>query len=78
MGPFEGFRGLGLSEFVGHLGKSLSIRYFEVGLGLFVQDVQSSHGFNCRVDPFDEREGLAAGSVVLFEIEVSSTNLLGF
>ena len=52
--PLEGFGGLGLSGFMGRLGESLSIRYFEVGLGLLVQDIQSSHGFDGRVDPFDE------------------------
>ena len=76
VGSLESFRGFVLSGFVGRLGKSLSIRYFEVWLGLLVQDIQSSHGFDGRVDPFDEWEGLAAGSIVLFEVEVSSTDLL--
>jgi len=63
---------------VGRFGESLSIRYFKVGLGLFVQDVQSSHGFDDGVDPFHEREGLTAGTVILLEVEVSSSYLLGF
>ncbi len=78
VGSFEGVGCLDLAGFVGRFGESLSIRDFKVGLGLFVQDVQSSHGFDDGVDPFHEREGLTARSVVLFQFEVSSADLLRF
>ena len=46
VGSLEGIGCLDLAGFVGGFGKSLSVRDFEVGLGLFVQDVQCSHGFD--------------------------------
>ncbi len=78
MRSLEGVGCFDLAGFVGSFGESLSIRDFEVGLGLLVQNIQSSHRFDGGIDPFHEREGLTAGSVVLFEVEVSSTNLLWF
>ena len=63
---------------MGGSSESLSIRDFEVGLGLLVQDIQRSHGFDGGVDPFDERKGLTTGSIALLHVKVSASNLLGF
>ena len=60
MGSLEGVGGLDLTGFMGSLGKSLGVRDFEIGLSLLVQNVHGSHGFDGGLDPFDEREGLAA------------------
>ena len=49
-----------------------------VCLNVSVQDVQGTHGFDCGVNPFDKRDRLTAGSVILFQVEVSSSDLLGF
>jgi len=63
---------------MGSLGKSLGVRDFEIGLSLLVQNVHGSHGFDGGFDSFDEREGLTTGSVVLFQVKVSSSYLLRF